>query len=288
MIHRLFFMLLGALAIQAVPVKVACVGDSITEGAGLANASIESYPARLQRILGTNNFTVRNFGISGRTLLKKGDLPYWNESAFTQSRSFNPDLVIIQLGTNDSKPQNWRHGTNYVDDYKAMIALYAGLASAPRIYLCTPCPVFGAGAFDINPGVVRTNIAPKIRDLAMELDLPVIDLHTRMTNSAWFPDTVHPNAAGMAVMNAVMFENLFGTPNESRPGLNFERLSATRAVISWPAKWGLLVSLVTTQLRDTNTPWTLIDTAIPYGDGETIRQTNTVSGPIRFFQLKRY
>src|SRR2546423_745224 len=180
----------------AAPIRVACVGDSITEGSGLANPSVESYPARLQQLYGTNFYTVRNFGVSGRTLLKQGDFPYWKEPALTNSQNFEPDIVIIQLGTNDSKPYNWRYGTNFVRDYKEMIAIYAGLASAPRIFLCAPCPVFGAGAYDISPGVVRTNIAPAVRDLAAELSLPLIDLQARMTNAAWFPDTVHPNSKG--------------------------------------------------------------------------------------------
>src|SRR5215212_6867855 len=84
------------------PVKVACVGDSITEGTGLASPATESYPARLQKLLGTN-YNVRNFGVSGRTLLKQGDFPYWKEAAFTNSRNFGPNIVIIQLGTNDGK-----------------------------------------------------------------------------------------------------------------------------------------------------------------------------------------
>jgi acyl-CoA thioesterase-1 len=149
---------------QAVPLKVACVGDSITEGAGLSNPTLESYPARLQRLTGTNNFLVRNYGVSGRTLLKKGDFPYWKESAFKQSQDWGPDVVIIKLGTNDSKPQNWRHSTNFVADYEEMIGIYSSLPSHPRIFLCTPAPVYANGAFDIKPGIVATNIAPTTRD----------------------------------------------------------------------------------------------------------------------------
>src|SRR3989442_10639420 len=88
--------------VRAAPVKIACIGDSITEGAGLSNPAVESYPARLQRLLGTNA-VVRNYGVSGRTLLKEGDFPYWKETFFKQRHDWHPDIVIIQLGTNDSK-----------------------------------------------------------------------------------------------------------------------------------------------------------------------------------------
>src|SRR5690348_3809700 len=101
--------------VHSVQLKIACIGDSITMGSGLANPAVESYPGRLQRLLGTN-YVVRNYGLSGRTLLKEGDFPYWTESAFTQSKNWAPDIVIIQLGTNDSKPQNWKYGTNFVSE----------------------------------------------------------------------------------------------------------------------------------------------------------------------------
>lgn len=268
-------------------VKIACVGDSITEGSGLSNPGAESYPARLQRLLGTNNFAVRNFGVSGRTLLKKGDFPYWNESAYTQSRNFAPDIVIIQLGTNDSKPYNWRYGTNYISDYRDLIAVYRGLSSAPKIYLCTPCPVYAAGAYDISPGVVRTNIAPQVRNLAAELAFPLIDLHLRMTNSTWFPDTVHPNSKGMTAMAAVMFESIMGgLPNEPRPSLLVERLAGNRVLLTWPFRWGGLIPRSTTLLKDSKTAWTVLETVTPYGDGAWIRQTNTlVLTGQRYFQL---
>jgi len=81
------FCFLGAFAFAiltcaySTPVKIACVGDSITEGSGLTSPATQSYPARLQRLLGTN-YNVRNFGVSGRTLLKQGDFPYWKEPFF--------------------------------------------------------------------------------------------------------------------------------------------------------------------------------------------------------------
>jgi acyl-CoA thioesterase-1 len=275
-----------AAAISAAPIRIACVGDSITEGSGLANPALEAYPPRLQRLLGTN-YTVMNYGVSGRTLLKKGDFPYWNEAAFTNSRTFNPDIVIIQLGTNDGKPYNWIYGTNFVTDYKALIAIYQALPSAPKVYLCSPCPVYGSGAYDINPGVVRTNIAPAVRALASELGLPLIDLQARMTNSTWFPDTVHPDSKGMTAMAAVMFEGLAGgPPDEAPPALDMQRTSLTRFILSWPAKWGGLVPETTTTLFTNR--WSVIEASLPYTDGTTIRQTNLLASPtLRLFQLAR-
>ena len=89
------------------PVKVACVGDSITFGAGVENRAVNAYPQVLDRLLG-ERARVANFGRSGATLLKQGDYPYWEREQFTQATEFQPGIVIIKLGTNDSKPQNWK------------------------------------------------------------------------------------------------------------------------------------------------------------------------------------
>lgn len=268
------------------PVKVACIGDSITEGAGLSNPAAESYPVRLQRLLGSG-FVVRNYGVSGRTLLKKGDYPYWRESAYTQSRNWGPNVVLIKLGTNDSKPQNWRHGTNYVAEFEEFIASYRTLTSQPRVIVCTPAPVFAKGAFDISPGVVATNIAPSLRDLASRLGLEVIDYHERLAgHGEWFPDTVHPNTRGMAVMASIAFATITRSPfPQTLPILSVGRGAANRAVVSWPVAdagptWVLQSA---TRLGGTNAPWAVAD-PVPFSDGTAVRATNLQSGP-RFFRL---
>ena len=49
--------------------RVACVGDSITFGAGVKNRGKNCYPAVLGNLLG-EGYEVRNFGVNGATLLK--------------------------------------------------------------------------------------------------------------------------------------------------------------------------------------------------------------------------
>jgi hypothetical protein len=73
-------------------IKIACVGDSITEGFGLANQSRTAYPPRLDSILGTG-YSVMNCGRSAATLQKKGDLPYWECKEFYDVFA----LILISL-----------------------------------------------------------------------------------------------------------------------------------------------------------------------------------------------
>ena len=55
-------------------IRVACIGNSITDGHGIDMAPSQGYPAQLQRMLG-KDYWVKNFGVSGRTMLNKGDQP---------------------------------------------------------------------------------------------------------------------------------------------------------------------------------------------------------------------
>ena len=105
----LITLLLFALALAsfaAEPLRVACVGNSITYGYGLSNPATESYPAQLQTLLG-QNYNVRNFGHSGATLLSRGHRPYIQQEAYKNALAFKPDIVVIHLGINDTDPRNW-------------------------------------------------------------------------------------------------------------------------------------------------------------------------------------
>ena len=65
-------------ASDADALKVACVGDSITDGHQVFANYDFGYPARLQQALGSG-YLVKNFGLSALTLLNKGDIQYQKE-----------------------------------------------------------------------------------------------------------------------------------------------------------------------------------------------------------------
>ena len=75
-------------------------------------AEVNGYPAQLQKMLG-KDYYVKNFGVGARTMLNKGDHPYMKELAWKDALAFNPNIVVIKLGTNDSKDMNWKYGKYY-------------------------------------------------------------------------------------------------------------------------------------------------------------------------------
>ncbi len=182
--------------------KVACVGDSITFGSHVTDRDNNSYPAVLQKLLG-EKYQVANFGVSGATLLRKGDKPYWTQAAFEQSNDFAPDIVVIMLGTNDSKPKNWAYKTDFANDYRDLIVHYATLQSHPRVYVMLPPPVYEKGRYEISP----TNVEDEVTPLVKEVGGDTVDVRGALSNHPeLFDDTVHPNNAGAAVIAQTVFE----------------------------------------------------------------------------------
>ena len=188
-------------------VRVACIGNSITFGAGIRNRSRDSYPSVLARMLG-DSYWVKNFGVSARTMLNKGDHPYMNEPAYKNALAFNPNIVVIKLGTNDSKSFNWKYKADFMKDAQTMINAFKGLPSQPKIYLCYPSKSYLTGD-GINDDIISKEIIPMIKKLAKKNDLSVIDLHTAMDGMPeLFPDRIHPNEKGAQVMAKAVYQSI--------------------------------------------------------------------------------
>ena len=202
---------------KADAIRVACIGNSITEGFGIDMCGAYGYPAELQKILG-KDYWVKNFGVSSRTMLNKGDYPYMNELAWQDAQAFKPDVVLIKLGTNDSKPENWQYGAEFRQNLEQMIlTLRPDLAQPvgkkakkvkkaknavpqpvkPKIYLCTPIPAFKP-TWNISDAVITSEIIPIQQEVAKKYGLEVIDLHTLYAQDGdkMLDDGIHPDGKG--------------------------------------------------------------------------------------------
>ncbi|MFI3282082.1 MAG: GDSL-type esterase/lipase family protein [Rikenellaceae bacterium] len=188
----------------ATKIKVACIGNSITFGHGIKDRDVNSYPAQLQQILG-EEYEVKNFGVSSRTTLFKGNFPYVETTQYKESLAFEPDIVIIKLGTNDSKEMNMKYVDEYEDDYQKIIDSYAALSSTPRIILVTPLKCYhkSSDRFGISDRILRESITPKIFNVAYKNGLEVINgqpLCGYELDLSILPDKLHPSAQGATMM----------------------------------------------------------------------------------------
>jgi len=204
-------------------IRVACIGNSITDGYCVDMRTAYGYPAQLQKKLG-KDYWVKNFGVSARTMLNKGDFPYMNEMAWQDALAFKPDVVVIKLGTNDSKPENWQYGSEFRQDLEQMIttlrpdlaqpakkkskkAKAAVAEPKPRILLCTPIPAFKS-TWNISDAVITNEIIPIQQEVAKKYGLQVVDLHTLFANDGdkMVDDGIHPDAKGADRLAEIVFE----------------------------------------------------------------------------------
>ncbi len=200
-------------------IRVACIGNSITHGSGIDMQEQRGYPAQLQQLLG-DAYHVRNFGVGGRTMLNKGDHPYMQEMAWRDAQAFKPDIVLIKLGTNDSKDYNWNaHKQDFETDMQAMIDTLRQQPAPVKILLCTPIKAF-RDKWGITDSVIVNEVIPAIHRVASRNGLSVIDLHSVITDPHdMTSDMIHPNDKGAAKMAQKVADTLHSINLLSLPAI---------------------------------------------------------------------
>lgn len=189
-------------------IKIACIGNSITYGMGLANREKNSYPAQLQNMLGSG-YEVMNFGHSGATVLKNTVNPYWKTKAYADALKSEPNIVLIKLGTNDSKGPNRDKYNEFESTYKELINSFRQLPTKPRIILIAPVATFNADTNSISDPVLVNQIIPMIQQVAFDEKLELINLHHLFVDKAeLFPDKIHPSVAGAKLIASRLYETI--------------------------------------------------------------------------------
>lgn len=194
------------------PVKVACVGNSITYGSGIADREKDSYPVKLQQMLG-DKYLVDNFGKPGATLLNKGHRPYMQQKEFKDALAFAGDIVVIHLGINDTDPRNWPNYRDYfINDYRALIDSFRVVNPQCRVLIARLTPIadrhprFESGTRDWHD-----EIQLAIENIAKYANVQLIDFHEPLYPYPYLlPDAVHPNAEGAAILAKTVYEGITG------------------------------------------------------------------------------
>ena len=198
---------LAAGRVSAASVKVACLGDSITWGAGLADRERASYPPLLERALGSG-YVVANFGVGGATMLREGDKPYVKQKAWREALAFRPDIAVIILGTNDTVEKgrrNWSRSGAFRDDAAWMIRRLREVNKRVRILLCSP-PDMRPGQKGLSPRRSRNlkerrprlaKIREWLREAAVRENAEFVDLWFAVWGEDRTIDGVHPTPLGV-------------------------------------------------------------------------------------------
>ena len=182
----------------AIAANVACVGNSITEGYGI-DWGVKKYPDHLQDLMQPGD-SVANFGTSGKMFYKESGESYWVQGKIKEALAFPADIVVIELGTNDSKLFYFTYYNVTVDmlkpSYEDLLDTFAHLPTSPEIY-ATLQPYSNNVEWGIMDTSIVKYINPLIKETAIEKGVNIIDLHTLFKTPDWFlADSVHPNAKG--------------------------------------------------------------------------------------------
>lgn len=170
-------------------IRIACVGDSLTE--------MSIYPDELKRLLNDPRYVIGNFGACGTTVSLDSELPYMHTGAFQDALKFDPNIVIIMLGTNDAQPNLEMYNSGFVEDYKRIVVAFKALKSKPIIWIVLPPPIFDDEMGAIDPDYFERSLLSCLKEVANQTNLSIIDVHSALANySNYFPDGVHPNNQG--------------------------------------------------------------------------------------------
>ena len=157
-------------------IRVACVGDSLTQSSAYtydlwqmlgANApftigNYTEYPNETSSgaLSGNVSYAVGNFGAGGTMIALKSETPYMNTSMFQNALEFQPNIVVIMLGTNDAQPGAHQYNTSLVDDYKKLVYAFQTLASKPKIWVVLPPPIFDSQGGKTSPEYLEQTVIP--------------------------------------------------------------------------------------------------------------------------------
>lgn len=208
----LFLSLFVMLSTFAKPIKVACVGNSITFGYLVENRKKNAYPYQLQTMLGSE-YEVGNFGLSSATLLSKGHRPYTKTEEYKQALEFAGDIVVIHLGINDTDPRNWPNYRDYfVRDYLDLIQSFRDVNSDSRIMIARMTPLserhprFESGTRDWH-----MEIQDAIETIARVSCAQLIDFYEPLyPYSHMLHDAVHPDKDGATILAKTVYSSITG------------------------------------------------------------------------------
>ena len=181
-------------------INIACIGDSLTRGAGVRGKKKLTWEYYLDQMLGKDHH-VMNCGISGCTLMKEGDCPYTESSLYPYTKDLRADIYLVMLGSNDSKPQNWDQ-EKYEIQLKGFLEGYMSLENHPSVIVMIPVECYpqkdtGEVAFKISKQIIDDVLPGIIRKTAEDLGIEVIDLlEPSKDHEEWYADGVHPDAEG--------------------------------------------------------------------------------------------
>ncbi len=183
-------------------IRVACVGDSLTQST--------EYPYDLWNLIGNESYTLRNYGAGSTTVSLDSETPYMNTTVFQEALDFQPNIVIIMLGTNDAQPSLHQFNASFVSDYAKLVHSFQALPSQPEIWAVLPPPIISNQSGKMDSAYFEYTVIPGIEQAANEANVPVIDVFSAFAgHDDYYRDGVHVNSAGAQLIAERVYSAVF-------------------------------------------------------------------------------
>lgn len=188
-------------------IKVAAIGDSLTYGYGLEDRIRDAYPCILAELLGSH-YQVSNFGLSGRSLQSTTDFPYLKEVNAQLSLESEADIVIIMIGSNDSRAPYWNR-ERFASEYRQLVERYMNLPSQPDVYVVVP-PYVPTSRFGLDNSIIKEELQVIIPNIADDLGIKSINLYpVTEARVDYYSDGLHLTPKGNRIIAEEIYRHLF-------------------------------------------------------------------------------
>lgn len=182
------------------PIKIACVGSSLTYGLHMANRSKNSFPIQLQYLLG-NKYAVINYGVPGAIVFQG-----YNEQV-KNVVSAHADIIIINFGSYETGENLQNRRADFEASYASIIDSLRMSNKHARIILLKEPPAFNSDSTIINPRLIKHHINPAIERLAFKYNAEIIDLYSTFIDRAdLFPDSLHLSSLGATIIARKLYD----------------------------------------------------------------------------------
>jgi lysophospholipase L1-like esterase len=133
-----------------------------------------------------------------------------NTSVYNDALIFQPNIVIIMLGTNDAQPSLHRYNQSFTLDYGALIDSFLGLESKPKVWIVLPPPIINNQSGVIDSAYFDQVIIPGIEQAANQTGMPVIEVYSAFVGHPdYYKDGLHVNSAGARIIAGTIYSAVF-------------------------------------------------------------------------------
>lgn len=216
--------------------SVVFVGDSITAGVG----TTKTYHAYLKEAEAFQ--AVTSMGVAGSCISSKSDYGSGNSPLINRYTTIpSADLIVVFMGTNDyghETPLGTPSDTTDISFYGALDVIISGIQTQhpdSQLVFITPLHRYGFGTskilgtkftYDNIPngrGHTLSDYVEAIKSVCAKYSVPIIDLFHQCPidpskssdKTTYFPDGLHPNAAGHEIIADLISQSLGYIPNPS-------------------------------------------------------------------------